>query len=497
MEPPRHPLRGAGWTILSFAITKVVALAATVVLARLLEPDDFGILALALVVVVTTSIVSQLGLWGAVVLAEEESETLRTTLALLLLGGAGGMALVALAAPTLAELFNSPDLEPVLQVLSVLLLVGALTSFYEALIQRKLQFRSLFRAQLVQGVVFAIVAIALAELGAGVWSLVAGQLAASVSYSIALVAAAPYRVRPELISSRVASSLRPGRGFMVQRLLVHTQHNVDVGAIGYVSGSRAAGFYSLAYRLADLPYLAFTEPVAVAGFPALAAKHRKGETISHTALELLAIVAFFACPAGLLLSATAAPLIQSIFGTKWQPAVAPLAVLGIWSALAQVNAALGWVLNATGRAGANAAIFGAVTIPLVPALVLAAEAGGITGVAWVMLAGAAVTGGALMLYVHHSLAIRVHDQLATLAGVAAAGAATWASARLAVEALTSAADALALLVGLIVGAASYVVVVWILAPATLRGGITFLHEAIASVRSGEREITPRHEAGTL
>ena len=497
MDPPRHPLRGAGWTLLAFAVTKLVTFAATVVLARILDPHDFGILALALLVVVTTSTVSQLGLWGAVVLAEEESETLRTTLALLLLSGAVGTGMVAFAAPALAELFNSPALEPVLQVLSVLLLVGALTTFYEALIQRELQFRALFRAQLVQGLVFAIVAIASAKLGGGVWSLVAGQLAASVSYSIALVAAAPYRVRPGLIFRHVPSSLRPGRGFMVQRLLAHTQYNVDVGAIGYVSGSRPAGLYSLAYRLAHLPYQAFTEQVAIAGFPALAAKHRRGEPISHLALELLAIVVLFACPAGVLLSATAAPLIQTIFGSKWQPAAAPLAVLGIWSALAQVNGALGWVLNATGRAGANAAISGAVTIPLVPALVLAAEAGGITGVAWVMLAGAAVTGGALMLYVQHSLALPVRQQLATLGGVAAAGAAAWASAWLAVEALASVGDGLALLVGLMVGAASYVAVVWILAPATLRRGITFLRGAIANVRSGERGITPSHEAGAL
>jgi lipopolysaccharide exporter len=490
-------LRGAGWTVLSFAVTRLITFGAMVVLAHLLRPRDFGILALALLVVVTTRTVSELGLWGTIVLAEDEVETLRTTLALLFLSGVVAAAVVALAAPALAELFNSPSLERVLQVMSVLLIVGALTTFYEALIQRELQFRSLFHAQLIQGLVFAIVAIALAASGGGVWSLVAGQLAAAVSYSVALVVAAPYRVGPRLIRTRITSPLRRGRGFVVQRLLVHTQHNVDVAAIGYASGSRAVGFYSLAYRVADLPYLAFTEQVAVAGFPSLAAKHRRGEPISQMALDLLAIVAFFACPVGVLLSATAGPFIETVFGSKWTPAAAALAVLGIWSALAQVKAALGWILNAAGRPGANAAISGAVTIPLVPALVVAAEAGGISGVAWVMLVGAAVTAAALMLDVHRSLGIPVPQQLATLSGVAAAGAVAWACARLAVEALTNAPDALALLVGLLVGAATYAAAVWILAPAMLRGGMTFVREAIASVRSGEREIAPRHEPGTL
>src|SRR5829696_5327059 len=108
IQPSLHPLRGAGWTVLAFAITKLITFAATVVLARILDPDDFGIFALAMLVVITTSIVSQLGLWGAVVMADEEPEILRTTLALMLLSGAVGTGVVALAAPALGELFNSP-----------------------------------------------------------------------------------------------------------------------------------------------------------------------------------------------------------------------------------------------------------------------------------------------------------------------------------------------------------------------------------------------------
>lgn len=498
MDSIRHPLSGAGWTLFGYAATRLISVGATLALARLLEPDDFGVVALALVVVTTVMAVSQLGLGGAIVLVEQEPATLPAALTLLVAGGVAGAALVLATAHPIALLFDVPRLEPVLRAFSLMPVISGITTFFEAVLQRELRFRARFITQLIQAVMFACIAIVLAAVGAGVWSLVIGYLSAAAAYAAALAQRAPYRVRPGLAVGELRRSLRPAGGFMAQRVLDHVQNSIGTGAAGYVLGAGAAGQYSMTYRLADLPYQALTDPMATATFPALGRKHRGREPIVDLSMEFLSIVAFFALPAGLLLSATAGPLVETILGTKWEPAGTALAVLGIWSAVAQVEAALGWIMVSTGRAGLNAKIEAAAIVPLVPCLILGAEAWGLRGVAWIMLIGTLATTGAIVLYVRSRLGISLRQQGATLAGAVFAGAAAWLSAKLVVEISAGASAQLTVVAALLCGLLTYLVGIWLIAPATLRRVVVFVREAVAAVRSGEVDVAePRAIEGGI
>lgn len=474
--------------MLGYAATRLITFVATLTLARLLEPSDFGVMALALLVVTTVSSVSQLGLGGAVVLVEREPATLPAALTLLLAGGVAGAAIVVAAAHPAAVLFDVPRLERVLRVFSLMPVISGATTFFEALLQRELRFRARFITGLTQSITFACVAIALAVAGAGVWSLVVGYITAAAAYAAALAQRSPYRVRPSLAIGELRRSLRPAGGFMAQRVLDHAQNSIGIGAAGYALGSGAAGQYSMTYRLADLPYTAFTDPVATAAFPALAHRHRNRESINELALEFVGIVAVFAVPAGLLLSATAEPFVRTVLGANWEPAGTALAVLGVWSAVVQVEAALGWILNSTGRAGVNAKISAAAIALLIPGLLLGTHLDGIRGIAWGMLFGALLTTAAITVYVRRQLGLYVREQAAPLLGVAIAGAIAWLVARLAVEASAGAGDELSLLAGLLLGLASYAAAIRLIAPATMRRGVAFVREAVASVRSGEAQI---------
>ena len=485
VDSREETLSAAGWTLLSFAATKVLTVGATVVLARLLEPSDFGVVALAALILAPVTAVSELGLRGSIVLVERDPATLAASLTLLLAAGVlGVLAIVALAAP-IADLFDSHALKGVLLALSSTVLIGGVIAFYASVVQRELAFRRWFGAQLAQGVVFAAVAILAAALGAGLWSLVAGQIASMLAYAVGLIAISPYHVRPGWSRDHARLSLRVGRGFLAQRLFEHVQHNTDIAAIGYHLGSKSAGYYTISYRLADLPHAAFTEPVANAAFPNLAAMQRRGDSLRGAALEFLETVALFACPAGLLLSASAPVLITALFGAKWQPAAAPLAILGVWGALVQVEAAWGWVMNATGRAGANALMSGLILIPLAPALFLAADSGGLKAVAWTMLASAVVTGAALMVYASWRLGVPLAAQVKVLGGIAIGGSAAWGAARLVVEGTDSWAVGVGATLALATGVVTYLVTLRVVAPATLHRGGGFLRRALRGLQEGE------------
>lgn len=482
----RHDLLGgAGWGLLGFAITRGITFIATLVLARLLDPADFGLAAVAMLIVTTLSTVGGLGLGGAIVLAERDRALLGSTLAVLMLAGAGGAAAVALAAGLVSELFDLPRLQGVLAALSLMLMIGAVTTFYDAVLQRELRFRSRFFTQLVQGITYTAVSIAAAAAGAGVWSLVAGQLVSAGALGLSLFILAPYHVMPRLRLRDARRAVAYGRGFLAQTVLVVLQRNVDVAAAAYVLGARAAGHYSMAYGVANIPYAAFTQPVATAAFPVFAQAHRRGQPTSELCLELLEIVAFIAWPAGILLSATADPFVGAILGSKWHPTGGPLAVLGLWSAVVQIEAALGWFMNSTGAAGINAAVCGAATALLLPAVILGAEAGGIVGIAWAMLAGAVVTAFWLMLCVRRRAELPVRRQLAVLDGIAVASAAAWISARLVLEAVSGMPDSAALLLASAIGLTSYFVVLQLIRPATLRRGMHSFGRTIASIRGSD------------
>jgi lipopolysaccharide exporter len=427
-------LRGVPWTLLAYASNKAVTVATTLVLARLLTPRDFGLVALALLVIVALSFLRDLGLNGTLILRQDLDQRAKGTL-LTLMVGMGALLAVVMAAvsPLVADLMREPRLDEVMVALSVTVLLGGVTWFYEALLQRELEFRKRFFSLSAQSLTNAAVALPLAAAGAGVWSLVAGQLVSTVAYGIALLAVAPYRVVPSFDRDAARDALRTGRGFMLQSLGSFAQQNADYFVVGRMLGASQVGFYSMAYRLAELPYYAIADPVARVTFPGFARMQSRGEDVRASFLSGLGLVALVTCPVGVILSGAAEPFTQAVLGDAWLPMIGPLAVLGLWGAVRPLQVTVGWLLNSTGEAGLMGVISVVVLVPLVPALVLAADLGGITAVAWVMLADMFASLCVLSLFVSRRVGVRMRAQWRAYAPVALACVPAWVAARAVAE----------------------------------------------------------------
>jgi PST family polysaccharide transporter len=457
-------IRGIPWTFLTLAGSRVVQIGAMVVLARLLVPSDFGLVALALTISIFLGLVASLGLGGVFVVEQGLGEREKGTyLTLFLVMGAGFAVVMAATAPAFALLFDEPRLDDVVLAMSVMVFFsGGLNWFYEALLQRELEFRSRFVAQIVQAVTYSGVGILLAALGAGVWSLVTGQIVGAAVYAVALLTLAPYRVRPAFDSAAAARGVREGRGFLVQTVTGFAAQSVDILVVGRVLGAARVGFYSLAVRLSELPNWMIAESVANVTFPGFARMRYRGEDVTPAFLSTLKLVAFVTCPLGIVLSGAAEPVVLVVFGERWAPMIGPLAVLGVWGAVKPVRNTIAWLLNSVGHQAVLGRISLVALVLLIPAVYAAARAGGITDVAWVMLAETVLTTLALAWLARTRAGVALGRQWSALAVVALACPAAWGASRLVADAAEDLVGALALGLPLAAGLAAYLAVVTLL-----------------------------------
>src|SRR4051794_3853438 len=165
-----NAIRGVPWTMLSYALNKVLTLATTVALAHLLAPSDFGLVAYASLALLFLTIYRDVGVGSAMIVRQPlEKRDEETTFTIILVVSLVGAALVAAFSPLIADLLDEPRMAGILAALSTTLVLGAPSWFYEVLFQRELEFRKRFLAMTAQNVVFTPVAVALAIAGAGVW----------------------------------------------------------------------------------------------------------------------------------------------------------------------------------------------------------------------------------------------------------------------------------------------------------------------------------------
>ena len=334
-----------------------------------------------------------------------------------------------------------------------------MSSFYDALLRRELRLRSLFFCQVLQAVLYSAVAIALAVAGAGVWSLVVGQLVGSAGFLVAAVASSPLRISPRWHSGTAGSFWQTGKGFVLHSALWFASSNADYIVVGRFSGAAGLGAYSMAYRLIELPSAAVADPVAQVSFPSFARMRHGRLDVRGPYLRLLSLVALTACPLGILLSATADPFVSTVLGAGWERAVDPLAILGLWGALLPLSTTGAWLLNSVGQQMTTAKIHGSTLILFIGPLIAAAALGGLTAVAAVMLARGLLTCVLVLAATRRRASIGLREHVGVLRGVGPGCVVAWLSAYGLAAALAGAPALVALVASAAIGLAAYLALV--------------------------------------
>lgn len=481
VAPPGPTLRrsaavGVAWQGLSFLGGKVVVLLATAVLARLLTPEDFGLVAFALVLIAIADVVADFGVAQALIYLPESRRRTDAALATALAFSGTLVAVAVLAAPLLADFFGREEVTDLLRVLSLALLLGATASIPEALLRKRLQFRRTVGANLAKASVTGVVSIGLALAGAGPWALVWGQLAGLLVLNVVLWSLVDHR--PDLRVwrtdwSEASPLVRYGLSVASAMLLSKLVFDVDYIVVGRMLGTESLGYYTLAFRLPELGIISVFFVISAVAFPVYRKAAGDRARLQRGYLSAVRLQSAYGAAAGAGLAVLAPAVVLVVFGPQWRPSIVPLTALAVYAALRSLGAGANDIYKALGRPSLAVWMSLLRLVVLVPALIYAAR-WGIAGVAW---AQAVVAG--LFVVVMQGLAARVLglSPLSLLAAVRpalvlAVGVGLGAgAARAAVDGTPWAT----LLLGLPAGALGGLLAVRLAAPA-------FLREATAMVR---------------
>jgi PST family polysaccharide transporter len=472
--------RQALWNYLVFALSKSSTLIMTIVLARMLGPAEFGLFALAFLVMTLFEYVRDLGVAAALVQRDGEwAQIAPTGMTLAALSGLIIGAGAALGAPLAAVVFDEPALTPLVRVLAIGLAISAFGVLPLAALRRRLDYRSRLLPEVAGTVVKAVVAIVLAAFGTGIWSLVWAQLAASLVTTCGywLVVRPPLRFGFDRATA--AGLVRFGLPVTAVSFMAFAVLNVDYAAIGRRLGEVELGYYTLAYRLPELLVLNICTVVGDVLFSALSRLQRDRPAVVAKYLDTLRAVIAVTAPVGLGMAALSAEIVGLLYGPQFAPAADELTVLAAWAVLFSVNFHAGDAYKAIGRPGLLTAVGFGKLLVLAPAVWFAA------GHSTVAVAGALLAVEALSTVVRLSLVrvvlgvtIRRHAKVLwgpiAAAGLMAVG--VWAAGRV----LPVDGPVLRLLVLVPLGVAGYGLMLRLLAPSLVAAAVRHLPARRAS-----------------
>jgi PST family polysaccharide transporter len=345
----RVALRGGMLTAAAQIIKMVIQFLSVVVLARLLVPEDFGLMASVSPIAAFVGLFQNLGLQQAVIQRKEISETqLNQVFWVSTFVGICCTAVLSALAPAVAAFYGDPRMTAITVATALPLFLGSLAALPLALMNRYLQFGQLaFNDVIAAAAGFLVTALAAYE-GLGYWSLAIGP---AVSAAVALLAA------------WWATGLLPGRPvFRVERdiisfganltgfnLVNFFSRNLDNILIGKYSGAVELGYYDRAYKLLLFPLQNITQPLTRVMIPLMSRMQDDKPRFRDIYMRTNWLLAGVTMPGIAALTCTAGPVVGLLFGEKWLPVAPIFAWLGIASLIQPIGSTTGWIFICQGK----------------------------------------------------------------------------------------------------------------------------------------------------
>lgn len=456
-----------GWNYLSFGASKAVNLVTLSILAHLLVPASFGLVALAALTMDYLSVLSDLGLGAALIQRKRNvEESAGTALILNLLANSVLTLLLIAVSPYVASFFHEPQVIPVLSALSFTLLFNAAGSVHSVLLQRQLAFKKKLIPDLGASAIKTVVSIGLAWGGYGVWALVAGQLVAAAANTILLWVVIPWRPRLSWKPAVARELFSYGISIMGNNALSAWEDNFDYLIIGRFYNTAALGIYTIAYRLPETLIITTLWVMTSVLFPTFSALQDAREALKRSFLTTVRYVELLVTPVCLGMVIAAGPIIRIAFGAQWEGAVPLLRVLALYAWVMSIGFHAGDVYKAVGRPDILIKTSGPIFILRLIALWIGAQVS-LLGVAAAHLVVECVSLIVRMIILWRMVGVSAWDmarEMQALIGGAAL-------ALLAVPALyltASLPPLINLAITTVAGAAGYIGVIWLVGGESLR-----------------------------
>ncbi len=317
------------WRFLSESSIFVLRLIVTIILARLLPVDAFGLLTLVMIVMNFAYRFSQIGMAPALIQCKVLTKThVRVAFTVSVLSGIVITAAIWAGAPIVAAIFRNDAITPLLRFISLSFLFSSFGSTSAALLERKLNYRRLFGVEISSySIGHALVGVILAVSGWGVWALAWATVIESVLRAGLLFTASPHSVRPSFARLEARQLLNFGAGSSLSRLANYVALNGDYFVVGRWLGAADLGLYSRAYQLISLPMYQFSSVISLVLFPVYSRIQDDTAALRRAYIASVFFSAIIVIPLLTMLAIAAPEVMAGVFGPQWTGAITPLQIL--------------------------------------------------------------------------------------------------------------------------------------------------------------------------
>ncbi len=378
----KRAVLGAKWSSASTIVVTLLELVQLVVLARLLTPQDFGLMAMVMLFLVFAQSFADLGVSAAIIHRENITQHQLSSLYwLTLLSGVIVAVLFVMVSPLVVLFYREESLQSLLLCIALVFIIGSIGQQFEILMQKNLMFKRLSFVESSASLFGVCSAIFLAWLGFGVWSLVWGRL---ISVSVRSAILSWYGFNhwlPQLYFSlkEIKEFIGFGLFQMGDRCVNYFNQRVDQLLIGSLLGAQALGFYSLAFNLVIQPISKINPLFTRVAFPVFSKINTDNERLRCGFMTLRHLLSTINSPLLLGLFAISPTLIPFFFGEQWESSVELLQLLVLVAFFRSMGNPIGSLLLAKGRADLgfkwNVAIF----FVQIPVLYFSIKIYGVTG----------------------------------------------------------------------------------------------------------------------
>lgn len=352
MNLKKQAVNGVKWTSISSMIVAILQILQVSILARLLSPSDFGLMAIVMVVIGFTRIFSDMGISNAIIHHQDTSHNQLSSLYWLNIASGGTMFVILVAlSPIIANFYNQPELIRLLILLASSFIILAIGNQHRILFQKELNFKFIAKVEITSSVLSFIIAVTSALTGQGVYSLAYAMLTKALVSSICFLLFGLKIHKPSLTykHSEIKKYINFGMFQMGDNSVNYFASQIDTVIIGRILGIESLGIYSISKQLVTRPLQIINPILTKVAFPTMAKIQNDQNKLKNLYLKLISILCTISFPLYGLLILFTPEIILLMLGEKWLVAVPIMRILALSVAIVVIGNPIGSLLLAKGK----------------------------------------------------------------------------------------------------------------------------------------------------
>jgi O-antigen/teichoic acid export membrane protein len=350
MKLKQKVMSGLAWSVAGRFIAQAITWAITVVIIRILSPEDYGLLALATVFIGLLSLINEMGMGAGIVQRKDvDVPILKSLFSLIIFFSLVFYLFLYLLAPFIAGYFSEPRLVLLIKVLGLEFLINGFSVIPRSLLIREMKFRQIAIVEFASNVTGSVVTLVLALLGYGVWALVLGMLSIRVVATIGFTLSQPFIHMPSKSMQGMRAFFAIGGYVTFSRILWYLYSRADILIVGKVFGKEILGFYSVGLMLAQLPMDKIAGIVNQVAFSAYSSIQNDLELAGKYFLKSVRVISFLAFPVLWGISSISDMLVDVALGSQWAEASTPLKIIALIVPLRLISTFFSPLLVGLGR----------------------------------------------------------------------------------------------------------------------------------------------------